>query len=563
MEASLILSVCFLAVCAISLIFGAYVLYNDVKSKLNWAFFAVCASLSVWAFGFSIAVSAPDVQTCLFWRRFSAFGWGIIFSFILHFFLILARKQKLLRQWWTYLLLYLPALVTLCAFSLPTGINPVPYQLINTPLGWTNIAHNTIWDWYYDVHYGSFMLGGLWIIWRWYKTASSRQTRKQARLILSSFAITLFIGTLTDMVLNSFLPVKIPQIAPIIMLIPVTTMYCSMRFYGLMKSETIDEDEIILKGATRSRIYYHISIVSIAGGFLNFISQYLLLDDPDIQGVLLLSAFLILSGLLVQLVQRLKLKNGVMDMIVTIWVLAVIPFISLQYVEYASLTIWAFPFILIIVSLLFNRRSLLIAVSVSVFVTQMIIWIMVPSAVVVVDKANYIGRIGMFGLAIWLAFFVHRAYLLRLKENAYQLRFQRLIAAISTDFANVNPMNLDEKVNAMLGECGVFFEVDRTCVYLIDRGGNAVCATHTWTKKDLNIRKALPGCVPLDQLPWLMKQIDANAVVYVANTDKFESEAAKEMRLLNENGLQTLVCGSDCKQKTIVLGVYGLRVFKP
>ena len=107
--------------CVHQLFFGIYALYLNPKSAINRIFLAVALCLSVWALGLSIATSAPELSTCLFWRRVSALGWGVFFSALLHFFIALTHKPAVLKRWWMYVALYLPALMAILAFSIPLG----------------------------------------------------------------------------------------------------------------------------------------------------------------------------------------------------------------------------------------------------------------------------------------------------------------------------------------------------------------------------------------------------------------------------------------------------------
>ncbi|HEY9765278.1 MAG TPA: histidine kinase N-terminal 7TM domain-containing protein, partial [Chroococcales cyanobacterium] len=77
----------------------------DKKARLNGIFFALCLALAIWAFSTTFLFSAPNKETCWFWYRLSAFGWCLIPSLLLHFFLQLTSSKKMKRAW---PLLYLP-----------------------------------------------------------------------------------------------------------------------------------------------------------------------------------------------------------------------------------------------------------------------------------------------------------------------------------------------------------------------------------------------------------------------------------------------------------------------
>ena len=94
----LIFSILFSLICLVSLYLGIYTLYTNPRSSTNRLFFAVTVALFIWSFGFAMAISAPDIGHCLFWRRFAAIGWGVFFSILLHFMISLAGRAYLLNN---------------------------------------------------------------------------------------------------------------------------------------------------------------------------------------------------------------------------------------------------------------------------------------------------------------------------------------------------------------------------------------------------------------------------------------------------------------------------------
>ena len=120
------------------LINGTLCFFKIAQGTDQSSFFAALLSLSLWTFGFTIAISAGDYESCLFWRRFSALGWGTFFAVLLHFTLLLTEKKELLKQWWIYLFIYFPAVVVVFAFSVSNDLAPILYNLVETEWGWIN-----------------------------------------------------------------------------------------------------------------------------------------------------------------------------------------------------------------------------------------------------------------------------------------------------------------------------------------------------------------------------------------------------------------------------------------
>ncbi|MEL7609292.1 MAG: EAL domain-containing protein [Bacillota bacterium] len=503
---SFIFSMLFWVIGAASLMCVLYVLHNNPKAHASRAFLGVGIALTIWSVGFAIANASPDLEIGILWRRVSALGWGSIFSMLLHFILALTGKTTALKKWWVYLLLYLPAAITVCAFSLPVGINPVPYYLVYTPLGWTNIAEHNGWDVVYYAYYGVFTITCLVLIWLWGKRASDKQVKRQARTLLFSFAAALLLGTLTDVVLAQ-LSTGLPQMAPIVMLIPVVAVCYTIKHHRFLIAEPVDQNEVILNEPARAKIYHYLFIAFLAGSIVNFAAQHLLYQEGSLGEVLLFSGFLLGIAIFLKAMDQYKASVQAKDKLLSISFTLLIPMITLRFTQYGGITIWAFVFVLMIISLLFNSRMALVSITVSAILTQAFLWTVAPAVLVEVNQADYIVRICILGIAMFLAFYVNKVYVLRLKDNAYRIRFQKLISEISFDFVNINQSNLNEKINAMLGKIGLFFQADRTYVYLFHPERDTMTYAYGWCNEGIEPEEDMLGDIPLDTLPWWMGHI--------------------------------------------------------
>jgi hypothetical protein len=125
----LIFSIIFFAVCIISLILGIYVLQSNPKGLINRCFFVLIVAVNIWSIGLALATPAADAETSGIWRRVAAIGWSTVYGIVLHYILIITGRNALLKKWWFYVFLYLPAFVNILAFSIPSGICKVPFQL--------------------------------------------------------------------------------------------------------------------------------------------------------------------------------------------------------------------------------------------------------------------------------------------------------------------------------------------------------------------------------------------------------------------------------------------------
>lgn len=558
----ILFSIVFFLVCTFYVFLGVYILKINSHGHINRVFFLLCISLSFWAFGFSISISASDMETCLSMRRVSALGWGSFFSILLHFILILTGKNNILKKWWIYVLLYLPSAVTIYVFALSNEkMLMEQYNFVYTSHGWINVSINNAWDWLSDIYYVCFTFVGVGLVWKWGRKSSSEQIKKQSRLFLFTFLGAFLLGTATDIISNSYFKTTIPQIAPIIIMIPAFAIYYSINQYKMMNPTPFNEDQLILNDASRTRTYNYLSISFVIGGFLNFISAYLLSENGNLQSALCFSALIIIIGLIIQIVERLKIDENFRDFFIATIIFFVIPAFTLKFIESASITVWAFPFIFIIIFLVFNKRIVFVAVTVSILLTQVIVWIIAPNATVKVNVIDHTFRIGFFCIAIWLAFYVNKVYILRLKENADQISFQKLITEISSDFITVNQFNFDIKINNMLKQSGEFFQVDRTYAFIFNPEKHTMTYTHEWCNQGIESEIGTIKDVPLDVFPWWMNQIKSKGIVHIPVVESLPEEAGEEKQQLTRQKIQSLIA-LPILGKDKVLGFLGFESVK-
>ena len=142
----------------------------------------------------------------------------------------------MLKKWWSRVLFYLPAVLCILVFGLPTGLNEKPYNLYLTQFGWSNMAEKIIYGIGFYVYYIGYTVTGLVLLLRWGIKSSDSKIKAQSQLLFLSFTITLFLASITDVMIKD-----IPQIAPIILLIPIVVIYQTITKYGFIISKPTEE----------------------------------------------------------------------------------------------------------------------------------------------------------------------------------------------------------------------------------------------------------------------------------------------------------------------------------
>src|SRR5690606_1139481 len=105
--------------------------------------------------------------------------------------------------------------------------------------------------------------------------------------------------------------------------------------------------------------------------------------------VLLFSASLFIIGVVLQMIQQLSVNRDIKDTVLVILVSASVPFITLNFIQYANVTIWTAPIIFVVLSVIFNKRKMIYWLGASALLTQICAWLLMPSMYLHVDGIHY------------------------------------------------------------------------------------------------------------------------------------------------------------------------------
>ena len=98
------------------------------------------------------------------------------------------------------------------------------------------------------------------LVWIWQRKIEDRQTAKRAKFITYSLIASGVLGTLTDIVMTSFLNKPMPQLGPIFSLLPTGAMYYAVRYFDIFKAKISIKEEIILTSEEQENIFKNISL---------------------------------------------------------------------------------------------------------------------------------------------------------------------------------------------------------------------------------------------------------------------------------------------------------------
>ncbi len=559
----ILISVIYLTCFAIYLLSGILILSLNRESMKNRLFFFICLSLCIWSFGASISISASDYGQALCWERVSALGWGTLCSFVLHFILVLTTRYKLLQKWWIYLVLYLPALVNVLIYSLYSDLVVGMYNMTSTQLGWSIIPTNNIWDWYFNIYYMGFTLVGLGLLVNWSERTTDQKEKSVARLLVYSVIIALVVGTITDRIINSYLSVAYPQIAPMIILIPFVVIIYSLQYHDILKSAVKSQTSVegnILSRHSRARLFTYLSISYVLGAMFYTISAHFVYHDSLIS-VLLNAGIFLCCSLIIGFVDKMPIKEDYQDYLVALLISLSIPLIYLRFLEYACLSVWAVPAVFLMLSVLFNNRRTLVILSAATLLIQVWVWIKVPTAMVQVQGSDHLNRIFVLLVLIAISFYVNHVYITRLKENEDKTNTQKMLYQISANLVTLSESNFDEIVRDTLKLSGKHYQVDRALLFAVSPGPKTIICLQEWCDSGIEPAIGMVGEVSFEDLPGGMNCVLNGEEFYIPNVDMLPSEAGEVKEQLKKQHIQSMLC-IPLKSRGKVLGFLGFEAVK-
>lgn len=493
MPQSIVISLLYMVAFTAYFSLAIYVFFHDVKTTVRILFIVLCIALCLWALGFAISISALEYRSAFFWRRIGAIGWGSTHAVLLHYLLCLTEKAEVLKKRWLILLIYIPAVLIILTFGPISPLGEPSFFLVSSEFGWMSVTKSSLAGLLLSLNYWGYTLMELGLLIHWGHRTSDQNKRKQAQLLAISFFLALTIGPIKHAIETKIFSQSFQQIGLLLFLIPVSAIFYAIKKFDLMRpsfpAPALTEKRILTK-SNRAAIYKVASLSLMLGGILYFILRHFLFCERA-ESSLLYAGFLLLYAIVLYALIYLPIKTELQDTIFIVMVGGIIPLLTLRLAqESASITIWAVSFVLILLSIPFQKRSLLLIISIIALTTQIIVWIRVPTAVVNVETTDFMGRIAILTLAIWLAFYINKLYVTRLAENVAQARTQQLISQISTNFMTVTTENYDRKLCEMLHKLGEFFAVHRVQLCLFTEASEA--ETYEWCSEQAETTKLCP-----------------------------------------------------------------------
>ena len=119
-----------------------------------------------------------------------------------------------------------------------------------------------------------------------------------------------------------------------------------------------------------------------------------------------------------------------------------------------------------------------------------------------------------------------------------QLRFERLISNLSSDFVNLLPDQVDSAINTWLRSITEFLHLDRCSIGLFSNDTIRLVFTFEYYTAQT---ETAPESIMKEQVPWYMEQLMAGKPVIMSRVADLPPEAERERRLCLVRGIKSLL----------------------
>lgn len=542
---------------------GLYATNGNLKTRINRLLVLICLALLVWALGLAITVAADNEGISMFGYLLSPIGWAPMSGLLLHYTLLFTKNNRILNKWWIYPILYLPGLLMIYAFILLPGLGYYVDDVISTSQGWIPKVSYDIWDYIFYIYYIGFTITNLIVLILTGIKTKDKATQRKVTILAISYVITYILGSLTDIVSGHY-GILIPRHSTIYSLIPIAAITYLIKKYDSISLVVKDfsdkyhnDDEYI-----HSNVYRALGFGFFIGSFLNIASQKLFYNETGLPDVNIFSIFLIVIALSILLMNKLPIGGSEKEMYVAFGFSAIIPFITLRFVQYGSITIWAFIFLLIIICLLYNRWVLLINITISSILTQILVWAISPQVIVEVNIADYLVRIGLINISTILAIYVNSFFSKKLKENTLYINKERILSEITRDFITSEKWNLDEIMYNALQRCGEFFKCERGYIGVFEEDPFNFQNHYRWLSPNSSFKKGMSEENDPDLISKLLKQFETETVVRIHDSHRLPSVIGDLKKTLLDQNIRGVI-NLPLKQGDKIIGIMGFSSSRP
>ncbi|MCK9209693.1 MAG: PAS domain S-box protein [Ignavibacteriaceae bacterium] len=120
-------------------------------------------------------------------------------------------------------------------------------------------------------------------------------------------------------------------------------------------------------------------------------------------------------------------------------------------------------------------------------------------------------------------------------------KFEKLIATISTAFINLPLSKIDQGISAALKVIGMFFNVDRSYLFLCSEDRKTYLKTHEWIGEEINLPLIKYQKRTSKLLNYLENKLTSFETIYIPDVAQLPAEALTVKRILDRGKVKSIV----------------------
>ncbi len=138
------------------------------------------------------------------------------------------------------------------------------------------------------------------------------------------------------------------------------------------------------------------------------------------------------------------------------------------------------------------------------------------------------------------------------EELQHRLQFEELIARVSTEFINMGADAVDGGINDTLASVGRFFDIDHACVVQFHDDRRCMSVTHEWCDEAVSSHMEHVQNVAFRNGAWWLEKLQDFETIYIPRVAELGHDAEEEKRILEAQGIKSLVAIPMTHQRELV-----------
>ena len=545
------MAVCYYLVFAICFVSAIYLLFMNSKSMIQRLAFFLCFSVALWGLSMGMSTLSEKAELATVWRRMGAIGFGAFYGFFKHYLILFTERKSNLKRKISVIWMYLPSTIFVLIFSLSDTTTKYVYQLEKGLFGWNNTADRFLWGNVFLIYFIAYFIVGIWRVYHYRKTCVDHLEIKQAN-VLGLLQIVIFALAIFSEYLNVFAIGKgdYQIVGVVVIIIPIlySTRIMNINFKALFGHES--EENIYLE-QYRKRIMIYLCQALILGAITYVVIQFVNHGQSFMKEKMYFPMELVALSLINLTVIKFVKNEELRTILHSLILFFIIPIITMEFFHSVAVTVWAFPFILMIAALLYHDTTVLILISASMILTQCYLWISSPVQWIKISETDFFGRILIMFFGIGVASYINYIYIFRLRQLSNKVKDQDLLFHISAKVMSIGASNKEEYLSAITEMIGQYAGAERTHLIIQGTTGEKedvqyyvstaqsvdVLRSDGETTWDKNMREIQ---FEIAQSNWFERKFQDEGYVYIDQINNLPLSARTEEQLLNQQGVDSL-----------------------